>query len=440
MEVNQSQPANPLDWPLPCDITAGGITIKKGCPLRLVQTRLKVQAEANRLLYERLLECGIVVIAPNISVPASLPKTLRAADKAILALYYYKTQCSGAEPSISVFESMVDEALEDYTSEASSSMIGASTHQQVFDALSLADDLVGPPHERIKKLIEQRGVTKQVDQQGNVGPDQLLKKINDLQKALAFWMPYAPSGDHPLLYRIASDAILIDDFETCEPDAATLGYVILTDGKAPQPLPLDSTNAVQNSMETVKGEVSHARSEVHPEEEMEINPYVGTQAQTETPDSDTFAESISTQTLRGSIRPTDPILSFSVRHPTYLNGRWQPVTKEIADYWRTKPGWEVSGTIPNDTDFLPVNPAKALADLLFAAQERDKGNRIRGFDEAIHNARSALMGPAPYTDASKVRRLVKAVKASLDAGTPEQYQDAADSIREALSSLDPSLL
>ena len=44
-----------LDCPLPCDITAGGVTIGKGCPLRTVQTRLKVQSEANALLLRRLI-------------------------------------------------------------------------------------------------------------------------------------------------------------------------------------------------------------------------------------------------------------------------------------------------------------------------------------------------------------------------------------------------
>jgi hypothetical protein len=47
---------DPLDWPLPCDITAGGVTIGKGCPLRTVQTRLQVQSEGAALLFKRIRE------------------------------------------------------------------------------------------------------------------------------------------------------------------------------------------------------------------------------------------------------------------------------------------------------------------------------------------------------------------------------------------------
>lgn len=51
-------PADPLDTPLPCDLTAGGVTIGKGCPLRTVQLRLQVQADANALLLLRAKEGG----------------------------------------------------------------------------------------------------------------------------------------------------------------------------------------------------------------------------------------------------------------------------------------------------------------------------------------------------------------------------------------------
>lgn len=44
------QPTDPLDWKLPCDLTAGGVTIGKGCSLRTVQHRLQVQHDANVLL------------------------------------------------------------------------------------------------------------------------------------------------------------------------------------------------------------------------------------------------------------------------------------------------------------------------------------------------------------------------------------------------------
>jgi hypothetical protein len=36
------EPVDPLDWPLPCDITVGCGTIKKGLPLRLLVTRMEV--------------------------------------------------------------------------------------------------------------------------------------------------------------------------------------------------------------------------------------------------------------------------------------------------------------------------------------------------------------------------------------------------------------
>ena len=52
--AEQQATSDPLDWPLPCDITAGCVTISKGCPLRTVQTRLKVQAEANARLMRHL--------------------------------------------------------------------------------------------------------------------------------------------------------------------------------------------------------------------------------------------------------------------------------------------------------------------------------------------------------------------------------------------------
>jgi hypothetical protein len=44
------KPVDPLDWKLPCDLTAGGVTIGKGCSLRTVQHRLQVQHDANVLL------------------------------------------------------------------------------------------------------------------------------------------------------------------------------------------------------------------------------------------------------------------------------------------------------------------------------------------------------------------------------------------------------
>ena len=52
--TNQPAPADPMDWPLPCNLTAGGVTIGKGCTLRTVQIRLQVQSETNALLMRKL--------------------------------------------------------------------------------------------------------------------------------------------------------------------------------------------------------------------------------------------------------------------------------------------------------------------------------------------------------------------------------------------------
>lgn len=64
MEYSQAAPADPLDTPLPCDLTAGGVTIGKGCPLRTVQLRLQVQADANALLLLRAKEATTTQAAP----------------------------------------------------------------------------------------------------------------------------------------------------------------------------------------------------------------------------------------------------------------------------------------------------------------------------------------------------------------------------------------
>lgn len=57
-------PANPMDWPLPCDVTVGHGTMRKGVPLSTLVTRMKVLYEmatgknadevANRTLAQRL--------------------------------------------------------------------------------------------------------------------------------------------------------------------------------------------------------------------------------------------------------------------------------------------------------------------------------------------------------------------------------------------------
>lgn len=70
--------ADPLDWPLPCDLTAGGITIKKGCPLRTVQTRLQVQSEANSALLR-----AAAPAAPTTGAPNSAEELARDLKKAI---------------------------------------------------------------------------------------------------------------------------------------------------------------------------------------------------------------------------------------------------------------------------------------------------------------------------------------------------------------------
>jgi hypothetical protein len=69
------QPEDPMAWPLPCDLTAGGVTISKGCPLSTVQTRLELQAEANKLLVKRLIrELPNTPVAPPEYV--LVPRTL----------------------------------------------------------------------------------------------------------------------------------------------------------------------------------------------------------------------------------------------------------------------------------------------------------------------------------------------------------------------------
>lgn len=36
-----AKPADPLDWPLPCSVTVGHITISKGCKLRALVARMQ---------------------------------------------------------------------------------------------------------------------------------------------------------------------------------------------------------------------------------------------------------------------------------------------------------------------------------------------------------------------------------------------------------------
>lgn len=69
---------DPLDWPLPCDLSAGGITIKKGCPLRTVQTRLQIQSEANAALMRSARQA-----APAPEAPSSADELARDLKKAI---------------------------------------------------------------------------------------------------------------------------------------------------------------------------------------------------------------------------------------------------------------------------------------------------------------------------------------------------------------------
>jgi hypothetical protein len=40
--VPVAQPADPMDWPLPCDVKVGHVTIGKGCTLRLLAARTQV--------------------------------------------------------------------------------------------------------------------------------------------------------------------------------------------------------------------------------------------------------------------------------------------------------------------------------------------------------------------------------------------------------------
>lgn len=54
----QSLQANPMEWPLPCDIGAGGVTICKGSPLSTVVSRLSAQWATNVRLLEQLKVSG----------------------------------------------------------------------------------------------------------------------------------------------------------------------------------------------------------------------------------------------------------------------------------------------------------------------------------------------------------------------------------------------
>lgn len=44
-QPQQDTPADPMDTPLPCDIKVGHVTIRKGCKLRTLVTRMKVLDE-----------------------------------------------------------------------------------------------------------------------------------------------------------------------------------------------------------------------------------------------------------------------------------------------------------------------------------------------------------------------------------------------------------
>lgn len=54
----RSLQANPTEWPLPCDIEAGSVTISKGSPLSTVVSRLNVQWATNVRLLEQLKASG----------------------------------------------------------------------------------------------------------------------------------------------------------------------------------------------------------------------------------------------------------------------------------------------------------------------------------------------------------------------------------------------
>lgn len=42
----QPAPSDPLDWPLPCDITVGSSTIREGCPLRSLVSLMHIMGDA----------------------------------------------------------------------------------------------------------------------------------------------------------------------------------------------------------------------------------------------------------------------------------------------------------------------------------------------------------------------------------------------------------
>ena len=83
VSANAGEPwtGDPMDWPLPCDLTAGGVTISKGCPLRTVQTRLKVQSEANALLIRGRIAASPTAQAEGVIAEQALRKVLAAVQR-----------------------------------------------------------------------------------------------------------------------------------------------------------------------------------------------------------------------------------------------------------------------------------------------------------------------------------------------------------------------
>lgn len=91
----QAVPADPLDWPLPCDVVVGHGTMRKGVKLRTLVTRMKVLYEmatsnnadevANRTLEQR--QEMLTAFLKKISAPAAaaVPSDLTTAAKQALA-------------------------------------------------------------------------------------------------------------------------------------------------------------------------------------------------------------------------------------------------------------------------------------------------------------------------------------------------------------------
>lgn len=89
---------------------------------------------------------------PNPPVPADAwkPAGMTITDKLAQALRYYRDECSGAEPSLSVFEDLLDQALAEYDSAPSAPVVDAAAERCQPDGLKF--DAFGEPRTRYVRV------------------------------------------------------------------------------------------------------------------------------------------------------------------------------------------------------------------------------------------------------------------------------------------------